>query len=343
MGKSILEVTVDKTNLTGTVSVNVIPSKCSGLISLYVNQRSYTAYLNKGKANFNVEFDRGTNYIYVVYNGDIFHDGSTWNTSIGEPEEIFIKADNQTSYEHNDFNYTVILYEENGYAVPNRNVTIKFLGEIYALTTDNRGIASLLLNLNTGSYDISATFENKTVLNTITIKEISFSLFCSNITYGETEFMNIVFEDNITGKIRFVLSNGVEAVKEIDGNEVSLNLSDLNAGSYGVEVVYFNDAFNSIKRFSYDNEYVSSLPLGDYDVWNVMYVNGHVYGGMLMPNDKADDIVEIKDDGTVIPLLPFRGLYDDNFSMGGGIGSSRQYMANDLKEFYHLRLFDNIL
>ena len=107
--------------------------------------------------------------------------------------------------------------------------------------------------------------------------------------------------------------------------------------------VIINDAFNSLKRFSYDNEYVSSLPLGDYDVWNVMYVNGHVYGGMLMPNDKADDIVEIKDDGTVKPLLPFRGLYDDNFSMGGGIGSSRQYMANDLKEFYHLRLFDNIL
>ena len=244
-GKSNLEVTVDKNNMTGTVSVKVIPNKCSGLVKLFVNQRNYTAYLNNGKANFNVEFDRGTNYIYVIYGGDLFHDGSTWNTSIGEPEEIFITADNQTSYEHNDFNYTVILFEENGYAVPNRNVTIEFLGETYTLITDNRGMANLLLNLDAGSYDISATYENKTVLNKLIIKEISFSLLCGNITYGETECIKVEFEDNITGKIRFTLSNGIEIVREIEGNEVSLNLSDLNAGSYNVEAVYFNDAFNS--------------------------------------------------------------------------------------------------
>lgn len=105
--------------------------------------------------------------------------------------------------------------------------------------------------------------------------------------------------------------------------------------------VIINDAFNTIKRFAYDGEYVSSLPLGDYDVWSVMYVNGHVYGNMLMPNDKADDILEIKADGTFVPLLPFRGLYDDKNRPC--IGSSRQYIASDLKEFYHLRLFDNIL
>lgn len=106
--------------------------------------------------------------------------------------------------------------------------------------------------------------------------------------------------------------------------------------------VIINDAFNSLKRFSYDGKYVSSLPLGEYDIWNILYVNGHIYGGMLMPNDKADDIIEIKDDGSFIPLLPFRGLYDEsNFT--GGIGSAQQHVAKNLKEFYHLRLFDNIL
>ena len=244
-GKSILNVTIDKDNLTGTVLVNVIPNKCSGQVRLFINQRSYTAYLNKGKATFKVEFDRGTNYIYVIYGGDSFHDGSTWNTSIGQPEEIFIMADNQTSYEHNDFNYTVILFEENGYAVPNKNVTIEFLGETYTLTTNNQGIANLLLNLNTGSYDIKATYENKTVLNSITIKEVSFSLISNNVTYGEAESIKAIFEGNITGKVKFKLSNGLEIIREIDGSEISINLTNLNAGNYDVEAIYFNDLFNS--------------------------------------------------------------------------------------------------
>ena len=245
MEKASLNVTIDKNNLTGTVLVNVIPSKCSGQVMLFINQRNYIAYLNKGKATFNVDFDKGTNYIYVIYNGDSFHEGSTWNTSIGQPEEIFIKADNQTSYEHNDFNYTVILFEENGYAVPNKNVTVEFLGETYSLTTNNQGIANLLLNLDEGCYDIKATYENKTVLNRITIKEVSFNLISNNITYGETEIIKVIFEDNITGKIKFEFSNGLEIIREIDGKEISINLINLNAGNYDVEAIYFNDLFNS--------------------------------------------------------------------------------------------------
>ena len=105
--------------------------------------------------------------------------------------------------------------------------------------------------------------------------------------------------------------------------------------------VIINDTHSSLKRFSYDGEFVSSLPLEDRNIFHVTYINGHLYAGMLMPNNLADDIMEIKDDGTFIPLLPFRGLYDEkNRSC---ISSSRQHIARDLKEFHHLRLFDNIL
>lgn len=243
--KSSLDVTIDKNNMTGTIVVSAIPNKCTGMVYLFVNQRNYTAYLNKGKASFKVEFDKGTNYIYAIYNGDLFYAGSTWNTSIGEPEDIFITANNQTCYGYNDFNYTVILFEENGYAVPNKNVSIEFLGKVYSVATNNQGIASLALNLKPGTYDIKSTYGNKTVSNKITVKEIKFSLMSDDIVYGETESIKVIFEDNITGKIKFNFSGNEVFVKEINGNEISLDLSSLNAGSYDVEATYFNDLFNS--------------------------------------------------------------------------------------------------
>jgi len=243
--KSSLNVTIEKNNLTGIISVKVIPNKCSGLITLFVNQRQYKSNLINGRANFNVEFDKGTNHIYVDYSGNLFYDGSSWNTSIGEPEEIFIIAQNVTSYEYNDFNYTVILFEENGFGVVNKNVTVEFLGKTYNITTDNQGKATLKLNLKAGTYDIKAKFENKTVSNSIKIKEISFNLIAQNITYGGNEIVKVIFEDNITGKIKFKLSNGLEMILDIAGNETFANISDLNAGSYIIEAVYFNDLINS--------------------------------------------------------------------------------------------------
>lgn len=244
--KSSLNVSVEKNNLTGVILVKAVPNKCTGLITLFINQRKYSSNLLNGLAKFNVEFDKGTNHIFVDYSGDLFYDGSNWNTSIGEPEEIFITAENVTSYEYNYFNYAVILFEENGFGVANKNVTIEFLGKIYNITTDNQGKANLKLNLKAGTYNIKAAFENKMVSNLIKVKEISFNLITQNITYGENEIVKVVFEDNITGKIKFNLSNGLEMTVDIAGNETSMNINDLSAGHYVVEAVYFNDWTNSI-------------------------------------------------------------------------------------------------
>lgn len=243
--KSSLNVSIEKNNLTGVILVKAVPKKCTGLITLFVNQRKYSSNLINGLARFNVEFDKGTNHIFVDYSGNLFYDGSSWNTSIGEPEEIFITAENVTSYEYNYFNYTVILFEENGFGVANKNVTIEFLGNIYNITTDNQGKVNLKLNLKPGTYDIKAKFENKMVSNVIMVKEISFNLITQNITYGGNEIVKVVFEDNITGKIKFKLSTGLEMTLDIDGNETYVNIIGLNAGQYIVEAVYFNDLFNS--------------------------------------------------------------------------------------------------
>lgn len=106
------------------------------------------------------------------------------------------------------------------------------------------------------------------------------------------------------------------------------------------------DSDYSIKRFAYDGTFVSSFSFEGYvPLWDVMYCNGSLYANMLMPNQVADDLIEIRDDGTYHSLMTPRANMQEMgpFSNGGGIGSTQQTMDPGLESFYHLRLFDNVL
>ena len=243
--KSKLDVNIVKNNLTGSIAVKTNSTKCSGIVGLYVNSRYYTKNLNKGEAIFNVSFDKGTNYIYVFYDGDKTYEGSTYNTTIGEGESFFIIGEDITSWQNTNFNYTVQLFEENGVAVPNKIVVITVDAISYNVTTNNQGIAFLTLNLKTGSYAATASYKNAKITNKISINPIKFKLNTQNITYLENEIVEVVFADNITGKINLKVSNGMEMILDISKNNVSYNLSALDVGKYSVEAFYFNNDFTS--------------------------------------------------------------------------------------------------
>lgn len=80
-------------------------------------------------------------------------------------------------------------------------------------------------------------------------------------------------------------------------------------------------------------------------MWDVMFCNGNLYASMLLPNQVADDIIELKYDGTFVPLLEARANMQDAgmFPQGGGIGPTHQVLDPNLESFFHLRLFDNVL
>ena len=243
---SSLNVTIEKNNLTGTVTVKTNSTKCTGIIGLYVNNRYYTKALYRGAATFDVEFDKGTNYIYVFYNGDFTYEGSAWNTTIGHAQDYFIIVNNITDFEYNEFNYTVGLYEENGIAMPYQTISITLENKTYNVTTNNMGIANLNLILKEGLYLINATYKNVTVSNSILIKPIKFNIISSNITYGQTECIIIDFDGNFTGK--FILEFlDKTIVQEIINSKVLFNLEGLNAGNYSFNIYYSNEFFNSTK------------------------------------------------------------------------------------------------
>ena len=243
---SSLNVSIEKNNLTGSIIVKTNSSKCSGIIGLYVNQRYYSGNLKNGMVSFDVEFDKGTNYIYVFYDGDFSFEPSSWNATVGSAEKFFLIADNITFYEHNEFYYTVSLYEENGFAIPNQVISIEFEGKTYNLTTDNKGMVNFGLNLGEGVYPIIATYKNVTINNTISIKTIVFDVNVNNITYGENGNITVEFEGNITGCVNFEFLTKT-VVANITNSKATCNLQGFSAGTYSVDIFYSNEFFNSRK------------------------------------------------------------------------------------------------
>lgn len=226
-------------DLNGTIIVKVNPSNSSGIVGVYVNYNSYTLNLTNGQAEFTVKFDKGTNYIFVYYEGNDLFEGASWNTTLGVDDEFTFIGENSTGFEHNDFNYTVRLIEVNGIPMPGRVVNVEINGEKYTVVTDNNGFAHLKLNLANGKYSISATYNNKTIYNTLTVKKVDFNLTSENIAYGEIESIRAIFENGVKGNVKFIIK-GNETVVDIINGTAELNIPGLKVDEYSVNVVYLN-------------------------------------------------------------------------------------------------------
>lgn len=244
---TVLDVKVshDDDNLNGTIIVKVNPSNSTGVVGVYVNYNSYKLNLTDGQAEFTVKFDKGTNYVFVYYEGNELFEGSSWNTTLGVADEFTFIGENSTGFERNDFNYSVRLIEVNGIPMDGRVVSIDVNGEKYTVTTDSNGFAYLKLNLASGKYTASATYNNKTIYNTLTVKKVDFNLTAVNVSYGETETIKAIFENGVAGSVKFLIGNEETLIEIINGT-AEYNVSGLNVGSYSVKATYLDLAKLSI-------------------------------------------------------------------------------------------------
>ena len=235
----------DEKNLNGTVTININPATCTGIIGLYINYNHYTANITKGKVKFNVKFDKGTNYVFAYYEGNENCSDATWNTTIGVADEFVFIGENSTGWNYNDFNYSVRLLEVTGIPMPNRIVTIDFNGNKYNITTDDDGYAYFDLNLPTGSYSISATYKNATIHNDLTVNDIKFNLTAEDIHYGEMEKIKVDFDNGVSGNVNFIIEGILSKTIEIVNSTAICEVSGLNTGNYTVKAIYSNDKFKS--------------------------------------------------------------------------------------------------
>lgn len=231
----------DKDDLKATLSIKTIPSECSGVVSVWVNYREYNVTLKNGEATVDIELDRGSNLIFVNYEGDDYYEDSNWNTTIGVADKVVLIGRNSTGWAYNDFDYAIRLTEENGVPMVGAVVTVEFNGEKHNVTTIENGLAYYTLKLPAGKYTISATYGKETIHNTLTVKEIEFNVTSQNIVYGDVEVIEAIFDRGIEGKVNFIIDGILNKTVDIKDNKATCDVSGLNAKKYTVKAVYLND------------------------------------------------------------------------------------------------------
>ena len=232
-----VDINQDDRNMNGTIKVRTNPKNCSGVMGVYINYNLYKMNFTNGEAEFAVKFDKGTNYVFVFYEGNKYYEDASWNTTLGVADEFVFIGENSTGFAKNDFNYSVRLIEINGIPMPQRTVTVEFNGVKYNITTNDNGFAYLPLNLDEGEYKIMATFKNATISNTLSVKRVDFNLTVSDIIYGDVEKITAVFENGVAGSVNFIGSN-LNVTADIVNGTASYNYSNLDAGKYSIRAIY---------------------------------------------------------------------------------------------------------
>ena len=265
-----LDVDIAEDGFDGVITIRTNYTDCTGEVGVYINYRLYMINLTKGMAKFKVTFDKGTNYIYAFYDGDDNYEGCSWNTTIGVAEEFILIGQNATGFEHNDFSYVIRLIEYNGIPMPNRIVSVLFDGRSYNVTTNNEGIAYFPVNLNAGSYEISASYKNQTVVNSLTVKEINFNIKTDDAVYGSDAVIVVEFENGLSGNASIFIENILNETIGIADGKATYNVSGLRVGKYDVIVRYVNDYFVSDDKNSYLNV-IKADPTLDAEINDIVY------------------------------------------------------------------------
>jgi hypothetical protein len=337
-----VDVNYDENTFKGNIHVKTGDKSITGEVSVYVNYNVYRLNLTNGEADFPVTYDKGTNYIYVYYEGDDYWAEADWNTTVGVADEFVLMSENVTSYEYNDFNYSFRLIEPSGVPLPSRLVTVNFKNIFYNVTTDSDGYGYFKLNLNEGKYLITAGYKNQTVTNTLNVKKIIFNLTSTNASYGSPVVFAADFDKTIKGYVNFTVNGILSEIVNITDGRAQLSVSYIDAGVYSVNAFYVNDYFNSDVKSSIF-EVTKSDTVFDLAVSNVisgedanitLTLSPNAGGSVIFILDGQRHVVDIKDNHAVLFVANISGAgHIVNITYNG----DRNYNSNTLNSTFYIK------
>jgi len=206
-------------------------------VTMNINGVFYTKTTNdKGIATQTINLNPGK---YIITSTNTATGESISNTILVKPNMDQNK--NIVKYFKNDTQYSVRALDEQGNPLAKQNVTFNINGVFYTKTTNDEGIATLNINLNPGTYIITAMYKDCFVSNNITVLP-TLTAHDLNKTFSESkEFVAKVVDgqgkelanQNVTFNINGVFYN---KVTDVNG-DAKLNIR-LMAGEYIITSMY---------------------------------------------------------------------------------------------------------
>jgi len=229
-------------NLTGHMEIQTDPLNCTGEVIIFINNDKTILNLTDGVINTEIKFKRGTNYIYVHYDGDDTYSVSTWNTTINIEGNPVLTLETQKLESGKTGYVRVNLTDTNNIPYEYTNITIEFQNTNTTITTNENGTAYLPINTQTGTYTIKATYQNATITKNITVKTLAqIKVNIQNINQADDLVAYATLTDSNSNKL-----NG-EIILEINGNYYKIiitngagsrNLGEFKAGTYTYTATY---------------------------------------------------------------------------------------------------------
>lgn len=212
----------------------------------------------------------------------------------------------------------VVKLTDNGYGIYNKKITITINGVSYERTTDNKGKASLNINLLEGSYPATITFGGDASYNAASkmiVVRILNNTFPQDIKIKDDEYFEI---NKIPLKV--VLSDGFNTTMGTDVKETELLFDNrtlnaptffFNKGDHGVEF----EISVVIKEEYYYEGYPVANALNQWNKW--LTPVSVVTNAMDVPNNKYIMTIKSKKQNThsySIWKLRFKEYYENNFT-----------------------------
>ena len=295
--------TVEAKNINVDDSSEIIaklPSNAAGNVIFTVNNKNYTVAIERGIAKLNIEgLAFGTYDVVANFAGDI----------------RYLPSENKTSFNVSKWNSTVILSVNNikvgedaviNIAVPEDVtglVTVTIDGKSYTVLINNGKGSLTLSNLVANSYPITAKYdgnykytegENSTTL-TVAKMPSAVNVTANNIKFGEEAVINIAVP-NVSLGVATVVVNGKSYNVAIVDEKGVLNIYNLAAGDYNVDVTYLGD-----------NKYLSSTNAANFTVSKVSDYNMTVDIADIVKGENATITVTIPEDGTGSVIVTING------------------------------------
>jgi hypothetical protein len=149
-------------------------------------------------------------------------------------ENYTLKGSDVSMYYKGDSSYKVTLYEDEN-PVQNANVTFKLNGQEFVRTTDSSGQVLLKIDLNPGTYTISAIFGNITTTNKIKILPVIKGQDVTKKYKTSSKYTATFLDSNgkplKNAEVKFKL-NGKTYTARTNSNGVASLALDLKAGKY---------------------------------------------------------------------------------------------------------------